>query len=44
MKAAVGVQDPAAVDLDEYQYVKSPEQDRVDGEEVAAEHSAGNPI
>ena len=44
MKAAVGVQDPAAVDLDEYQYVKSPEQDLVDGEEVAAEHSAGNPI
>jgi hypothetical protein len=41
MKAAVGVQDPAAVDLDEYQHVESPEQDRVDGEEVAGHDRSG---
>ncbi len=41
MKAAVRVQDPAAVDLDEYQHVESPEQDRVDGKEVAADDRSG---
>jgi hypothetical protein len=41
MKAAVGVQDPAAVDLDEYQHVESPEQDRLDGEEVAGHDRSG---
>src|SRR6266852_8440048 len=41
MKAAVGVQDPAAVDLDEYQHVQSPEQDRVDGAEVAGQNRSG---